>query len=80
MKIRQKQNTIVAFIVLEKAFDVVNWELLFGCTKNVGIDWKDNSLTWKFYQHQYIEIDKRKQNLENYYNSILLSMLWREGE
>ena len=37
----KNQNAIVAFIDLEKAFDIVNWELQFDYMKKVGIHFED---------------------------------------
>ena len=47
---------IVTSIYLEKACDMVKWELQFDCKNKVGIDWKNKILKWKFYKHKYNEI------------------------
>jgi len=40
-RIEMDRKTYVAFIDLEKAFDKVNWQLLFENLKKSGIDWRE---------------------------------------
>jgi hypothetical protein len=53
----------VTFIDLEKAFDKVNWKLLFKRMKKVGLDWKDRRLILALYRSQnaIIEINGNKE-------------------
>lgn len=44
--------TYLTFIDLEKAFDCVNWKLLFRAIKKIGSDWKDRRIFLQQYQNQ----------------------------
>ncbi|KAL4100956.1 hypothetical protein QTP88_020980 [Uroleucon formosanum] len=49
--------TYITFIDLEKAFDKVDWFLLFGTLKRRGIDWKDRRIILRLYRDQATLID-----------------------
>uniref|UniRef100_A0A8D8U352 Craniofacial development protein 2 n=1 Tax=Cacopsylla melanoneura TaxID=428564 RepID=A0A8D8U352_9HEMI len=49
--------TYVTFIDLEKAFDKVDWALLFKTLKERKIDWKDRRLILRLYKFQSTVID-----------------------
>jgi hypothetical protein len=46
----------MAFVDLEKAFDNVNWKILFNVMNNVGIDIKDRNILHAIYKNQEAEI------------------------
>jgi len=47
----------MAFVDFEKAFDKVNWKLLFMNLLNTGIDWKDKRFIFNLYKNQATIID-----------------------
>lgn len=49
--------TFATFIDLEKAFDKVDWRLLFTTLKEKGIDWRDRRMIFKLYATQTTLID-----------------------
>lgn len=49
-------KTFMAFVDLEKAFDNVNWKILFNIMENVGIDIKDRNILHAIYKNQKAEI------------------------
>jgi len=49
--------TYITFIGLEKAFDKVDWFLLFGTLKRRGIDWKYRRIILRLYKDQATLID-----------------------
>jgi len=44
------------FVDLEKAFDNVNWKILFNIMKNVGIDIKNKSILYAIYRNQELKL------------------------
>lgn len=50
-------TTYVTFIDLEKAFDKVDWALLFKTLKDRKVDWKDRRMILKLYKTQTTVID-----------------------
>ncbi|VVC25180.1 Reverse transcriptase domain [Cinara cedri] len=49
--------TYITFIDLEKAFDKIDWFLLFGILKRKGIDWKNRRIILRLYKDQPTLID-----------------------
>lgn len=39
--IRVNKDILIAFVDLEKAFDNVNWDTMFGILKRIGITYND---------------------------------------
>jgi hypothetical protein len=62
-KIEIDKSTHMAFLDLEKAFDKINWKLLFMSLQNAGIDWKDRKFFFNFYKNQatVIEVNGHKE-------------------
>ncbi|XP_025406672.1 uncharacterized protein LOC112680706 [Sipha flava] len=55
----------ITFIDLEKAFDNVNWEILFNIMKTINIDFKDRRIIHKLYLNEKAVItDKRSKAWE----------------
>ncbi|KAI5731180.1 hypothetical protein M8J77_006038 [Diaphorina citri] len=42
---------------LEKAFDKIDWKLLFTTLKNKGVDWRDRRIIFNLYKTQTTQID-----------------------
>uniref|UniRef100_A0A8D8R613 Craniofacial development protein 2 n=1 Tax=Cacopsylla melanoneura TaxID=428564 RepID=A0A8D8R613_9HEMI len=51
-RLRKNQNTYIAFIDLEKAFDQVEWKTLFEILKEKGINHKDRRVIWNLYKNE----------------------------
>jgi len=49
---RVNKPMYIAFIDLEKAFDKVNWEILFNIMKTINIDIKDRRIIHKLYLNE----------------------------
>lgn len=47
----------MVFIVLEKAFDKVNWQHLFKSLKATGIDWRGRRFILSLFIEQKTELD-----------------------
>lgn len=45
-RIRKDKSTFVAFVDIEKAFDNVNWEIMFKMMKRAGIATKERKLLY----------------------------------
>ena len=60
------QKTAIAFIDLEKAFDNVNWEIMFKILEKLGIKYRDRRVLFNLYKEQMavIEIGKEKETAE----------------
>uniref|UniRef100_A0A8D8Y198 Craniofacial development protein 2 n=1 Tax=Cacopsylla melanoneura TaxID=428564 RepID=A0A8D8Y198_9HEMI len=56
-RLEVNKKTVATFIDLEKAFDKVDWELLFKALKKANIDWKDRRFIMKLYKDQSTEIN-----------------------
>lgn len=56
--------TFIAFVNLEKAFDKVDWELLFNTLREAGVDLKDRRLILNLYKGQITEIDVKGNKRE----------------
>uniref|UniRef100_A0A8D9DT62 Craniofacial development protein 2 n=1 Tax=Cacopsylla melanoneura TaxID=428564 RepID=A0A8D9DT62_9HEMI len=56
-RIDVNEDTYLAFVDLEKAFDKVDWSLLFETLRNTGIDWKDRRFILNLYKSQSTIID-----------------------
>jgi len=55
-QIDRQKKTFMAFVDLEKAFDNVNWKVLFNIMNNVGIDIKDRNILYAIHKKQEAEI------------------------
>jgi len=55
-RIDVNKATFIAFVDLEKAFDKIDWKLLFNTLRKAGIDWKDRRLILNSYKGQSSEI------------------------
>jgi len=51
-QIEFNNDTFMAFIDLEKAFDTVPWKELFKTLEEIGIDYKDRQLIYNMYKEQ----------------------------
>ncbi|KAL4135344.1 hypothetical protein QTP88_006959 [Uroleucon formosanum] len=60
------KSMYIAFIDLEKAFDNVNWEILFNIMKIINIDIKDRRIIHKLYLNEKADkiTDKRSKSWE----------------
>lgn len=56
-RIEVNRKTYLTFIDLKKAFDKVDWKLLFRGIKEIGMDWKDRRLILNLYKKQRTEIE-----------------------
>lgn len=56
-RIGVNRKTYLTFIDLQKAFDMVDWKLLFGTMKEINLDWRDRRLIWNLYKRQETEIE-----------------------
>ncbi|KAI5755057.1 hypothetical protein M8J77_013699 [Diaphorina citri] len=56
-RVEVDKETYIAFIDLEKAFDKVDWRLLFKTLKDAEIDWKDRKFILNLYKTQSTIID-----------------------
>lgn len=56
-RIEINENTYIAFVDLEKAFDKIDWKLLFESLKNSGLDWRDRKFILNLYKNQTTLID-----------------------
>jgi len=65
-RIMMDKSTYVAFVDLEKAFDKVNWKLLFRSLRKASIDWKDRRFVFKSNKNQatIIDINGHKEEAE----------------
>lgn len=45
-------TTDLAFIDIEKAFDNINWEILFTVMQKIGMDFKDRRCVHNLYKNQ----------------------------
>jgi len=62
---RVNKPMYIAFIDLEKAFDNVNWEILFNIMKTINIDTNDRRIIHKLYLNEKAVItDKRSKSWE----------------
>ena len=48
----REESVYIGFIDLEKAFDNVNWEIMFKILKQAGIKFKERRLIYNLYQNQ----------------------------
>jgi len=51
-RIRKDKPTYIAFADIEKAFDNVNWSIMFKMLQRAGIEYTDRRLLFKLYQKQ----------------------------
>uniref|UniRef100_A0A8D8Z0H2 Craniofacial development protein 2 n=1 Tax=Cacopsylla melanoneura TaxID=428564 RepID=A0A8D8Z0H2_9HEMI len=49
---RKGKTTFLSFVDLEKAFDNVNWDIMFGLLKKVGISYKDRRIIHSLYKNE----------------------------
>ncbi|KAI5717312.1 hypothetical protein M8J77_003669 [Diaphorina citri] len=56
-RIAVNKPTYATFIDLEKAFDKINWKLLFQILKDKGINWRDRRVIFNLYKTQTTQID-----------------------
>lgn len=65
-RIGMGKSTCMAFVDLKKAFDKVNWKLLFMSLLNTCIDWKDSRFVFNLNKNQAskIEINSHKEEVE----------------
>jgi len=61
-RMRISKPTYIAFVDLEKAFDKVDWTIMFSILKRVGIKYKDRRVIYKMYENQKATI--KIDNLE----------------
>ena len=50
-RIRKDKSTFIAFVDIEKAFDNVNWEIMFKMMKRAGIATKERKLLYQLYKN-----------------------------
>lgn len=79
-RIDVNKDTYLAFVDLEKAFDKVDWSILFETLRNAGIDWKDRRFILNLYKSQSTIIDvkvvKRKQISDRVFAGDALCLLF----
>jgi len=51
-RIRKDKPTYLAFVDIEKAFDNVNWAIMFKILKRAGIEYTERRLLFKLYQKE----------------------------
>jgi len=51
-RIRKNKQTFIAFVDIEKAFDNVNWKIMFSMMARVGIKHADRKLLNKLYKDE----------------------------
>jgi retron-type reverse transcriptase len=51
-RLNMNRNTYIEFIDLEKAFDIVNWNLLMTTLKRTGLDWRNRKIIMELYKNQ----------------------------
>ncbi|KAL4082173.1 hypothetical protein QTP88_005266 [Uroleucon formosanum] len=51
-RIRKDKPTYIAFVDIEKAFDNVNWAIMFKILKRAGIEYTERRLLFKLYQKE----------------------------
>lgn len=51
-RIRKNKSTFIAFVDIEKAFDNVNWEIMFKIMKRAGIATKERKLLYQLYKNE----------------------------
>ena len=52
MAFMREESVYIGFIDLEKAFDNVNWEIMFKILKQAGIKFREGRLIYNLYQNQ----------------------------
>ncbi|VVC30378.1 Reverse transcriptase domain [Cinara cedri] len=62
-RIRKDKQTFIAFMDIEKAFDNVNWKLMFNMMARVGIKQEDRKLLYKLYKDE-LAVIKIQDNVE----------------
>jgi hypothetical protein len=62
-RIRKNKQTFIAFVDIEKAFDNVNWKLMFNIMTRVGIKHADRKLLYKLYKDE-LAVIKIQNNVE----------------
>jgi len=55
-RIRKDKPTYIAFVDIEKAFDNVNWAIMFKILKRAGIKYTERRLLFKLYQKETVVI------------------------
>ena len=60
------KKTAIAFIDLEKAFDNVNWKIMFRILEKLGVKYRDRRILFNLYKNQVavIEVGKEKEVAE----------------
>jgi hypothetical protein len=56
-RIDVKKAMLIAFVDLEKAFDKIDWKLLYNTLREAGVNWKDRRLILNLYKGQTTKID-----------------------
>jgi len=51
-RIRKDKQTFIAFGDIEKAFDNVNWKVMFNMMKRLGIKYTDRKLLYNLYKDE----------------------------
>jgi len=51
-RIRKDKPTYIAIVDIEKAFDNVNWAIMFKILKRAGIEYTERRLLFKLYQKE----------------------------
>lgn len=65
------KNMLIAFVDLEKAFDKVSWQKLFQTLQQVGVDYKDRQLIYKYYRYQTAELSIEANLQQQKYGKVL---------
>jgi hypothetical protein len=55
-QVERQKCTFFAFVDLEKAFDSLNWQILFPIMDQAGLDFKDKRLVYNLYRLQEAEV------------------------
>jgi len=66
-RIRKNMQIFIAFVDIEKAFDNVNWTLMFNMMTRVGIKHADRKLLYKLYKNELavVKIQDRRRRIKN---------------
>lgn len=52
-RIRKDKQTFIGFVYIEKAFDNVNWKVMFKIMKRLGIKYTDRKLLYNLYKDKF---------------------------
>lgn len=55
---RKGKTTFISFVDIEKAFDNVNWDIMFDTLKKTGVSYRDRSIIYSLYKNE-IRVIKR---------------------